>query len=80
MAYQLRERDPLTLEDMQRGFVSVEANLIEKRARMRKEKKFTYKDETMASTSDAKIDSLVRTMERMMERINLNERAPPREK
>ena len=48
---------------------------------MRSEKRVTYKDETMASTSssDAKIDNLVRVMERMMERINLNERAPPRE-
>ena len=43
MAYQLRERDPLTLEDMQRGEVSVEANLIAKRARMRTEKRVTYK-------------------------------------
>lgn len=35
----------------------------------------------MASTfsSDAKIDSLVRKMEKLMERINLNERTPPRE-
>ena len=72
MAYQLRERDPLTLEDMQRGDVSVEANLIEKRARVRSENKVTYKEETIASTSDAKIENLVRAMERMMERINLN--------
>lgn len=64
---------------MQRGAVSVEANLNAKRDRLRVEKKVTYKEETMASTSDAKIDSLVRKMERMMERINLNERAPPRE-
>ena len=35
MAYRLRERDYLTLEDMQKGAVSVEANLIEKRARVR---------------------------------------------
>ena len=41
MAYQLRERDYNTLEDMQKGAVSVEANLIEKRARMRVEKKVT---------------------------------------
>lgn len=33
----------------------------------------------MASTSDAKIDNLFKTMERMMERIILNEREPPRE-
>ena len=51
MAYQLRERDPLTLEDMQRGAISVEENLIEKRARLKSEKRVTYRDETMASTS-----------------------------
>ena len=81
MAYQLRERDYLTLEDMQKGVVSVEANLIEKKSRMRLEKRVTYKDETVPSTSssDKKIDSLVRTMERMMEKISLNERTPPRE-
>ena len=35
LAYQLRERDYLTLEDMKKGVVSVEVNLIEKRARVR---------------------------------------------
>ena len=81
MNYQLRERDPTTLEEMKRGAVNAEENLIEKRARMRSEKRITYKDETIASTSssDAKIYNLVRTMERMMEKISLNERAPPRE-
>ena len=68
MAYRLRERETLTLEDMQKGAISVEANLIEKRARMRSEKRVTYKDETIASTSsfDAKMYSLMRTMERMI--------------
>ena len=81
MAYQLRERDLLTLEYMQRGAISVEANLIEKRARLKSEKRVTYKYETMASTSssDAKIDNLVRVMERMLEKINLNNKMPPRE-
>ena len=55
MFYQLRERDPLTLEGMKRGAVSVEANLNAKRDRLRVEKKVTYKEETMASTFDAKI-------------------------
>ena len=39
MAYQLGERDPLTVEDMQRGAISVEENMIEKRARLKSEKK-----------------------------------------
>ena len=72
MAYQLRERDYLTLEDMQKGAVSVEANIIEKRNRLRLEKRVTYKDDT-------KIDNLVKAMERMLEKINLNDRVPPRE-
>ena len=59
---------------MQRGAVNVEANLLAKRARMRNENRFTIREEPAASTYDANIDNLVRTMERMMERINLNER------
>ena len=56
-------------------------NLIKKRARLKVEKRVTYKDERMASTtsSDAKIDNLVRVMERMLEKINMNDRVPPRE-
>ena len=64
MMYQLRERDYLTLEDMQKGVVSVEANIIEKRNRLRSEKRVTYKDDTTPSTSDPKYDSLAKNMER----------------
>ena len=46
---------------------------------MKNEKRVTIREEPVASTSDVNIDSLVRTMERMMERINLNERVVPRE-
>ena len=79
MAYQLRERDYLTLEDMLKATMRVEANLIEKRARMRSEKRVTYKDDTTPapSSSDTKLDSIVRKMERMMEKLILNERTPP---
>ena len=38
MAYQLRERDPLTLEDMQKGAIAMEVNLMEKREGMKNEK------------------------------------------
>lgn len=44
MGYQLRERDPLTLEDMQKGALVLEVNLIEKRARMRNEKKVSFRE------------------------------------
>ena len=53
--------------------------MIAKRDRMKNEKRVTYREEAVAFTSDTKIDNLVRTMERMMERINLNERTSPRE-
>ena len=51
---------------MQREAISTEANLIEKRARVRSEKRVTYKDELSAATSssNAKMDSLMRKMER----------------
>jgi len=49
MAYQLRERDPTTLEDMQKIAVSVEANLLDKRARTKTEKKVTIKVEASSS-------------------------------
>ena len=51
MTYQLRESEPTTLEEMQKGAISAKANLVEKRARMRSEKKVTYRDETFPSTS-----------------------------
>jgi len=50
MAYSLRDRDPPTLEEMQKIAVSVEANLNDKRARMKAEKRVTIKEE--ASTSN----------------------------
>lgn len=79
MSYHLRERNSQTLEGMQRYVVSVEANLQAKRERMRTEKIVTFREEESTSASEAKIDSLVRTMERMMERININDRNVPRE-
>ena len=66
---------------MQKAAISAEVNLIEKRARLKSEKRVTYKDETMPSTSssDSKLDSLMRTVEIIIEKINLNERAHPRD-
>jgi hypothetical protein len=78
MSYQLRERNPATLEEMQRCVVSVEANLLAKRARQRMERRVTIKEEPSTSYVYAKIDSLVRAMERMMERLDINDRNPPR--
>jgi len=46
MAYQLRERELATMEDMQKIMVNVEANLLSKRARVKAEKKVTVKEES----------------------------------
>jgi len=59
---------------MQINAISVEANLLDKRARMRNERRVTIKEEP--STSDTKIDSLAKTMERMMDRLEIMERKP----
>ena len=74
MAYQLREINPPTLEEMQSVVVSVEDNLLAKRARVRNERRGTAKDET--SPSYIKIDSLTKSMERIMDRIESMEREP----
>ena len=72
IAYQLCERDPKTLEDMQKNVVSIEANLLAKRERMRSEKRVIVKEE--ASTSDVKMDTLIRTMERMVDWLSITNR------
>jgi len=70
MAYSLRDRDPPTLEDMKKIAVSVEANLNDKRARMKAEKRVTIKEE--ASTSD----QILRKVERMLEKVTLDKPEP----
>lgn len=74
MAYQLRERNPTTLEHMQTKAVNVEANLPRKRARARNERSVIIKDEPSTSFSDAKMDTLIRNIERMVDRISITER------
>jgi hypothetical protein len=57
MSYQLRERNVSTLEDMQKSVISVEANLLAKRARQRSERRVTIKEEPSTSSSDSTLDS-----------------------
>ena len=64
---------------MQRDAVIVEENLLAKRARLRTKRRVTMKEEPSTSSDVAKIDSLDKIVEGMMERINLNERVSPRE-
>ena len=67
----LRERDPLTLEDMQKGALAVEVNLMEKRARMTNEKRVSFREESTPSTSNSKME---RMMEEMMKEMSLIKR------
>jgi hypothetical protein len=78
MSYQLRERNSVTLEDMHKSAVSVEANLLARRARQRTKRRVTIKEYPTTSSSDAKLESIVRTMEMMMERLTVVDRNPPR--
>lgn len=57
---------------MKSNAVSVENNLLVKKTRMRNEKRVVIKEET--STSDGKIDSLAKSVERIMDRLENMER------
>lgn len=72
MSYQLRERNPETLEQMQSNTVSVEDNLLARKSWMRNEKKVVFKEE--ASTSDGKVDVLAKSLERIMDRLDIMDR------
>jgi hypothetical protein len=50
MAYQLRERNYVTLEDMQKRAVSLEENLLARRARKITERRVTMKEEPSTSS------------------------------
>ena len=69
MAYELRDKEYTTLEDMQKGAVNIEENLIEKRAKLRSEKRVTYRDDNVASTSDPNNERMCRGVEEMKQMI-----------
>ena len=70
MAYQIIEISPTTLEDIQNIAVNVQAKLQVKKAKLKTEKRATIKEEASTS-SDIKLDSLAKTMEKMMEKMTL---------
>ena len=74
MAYQLRERDADTLEQMQLNVVGVEINILARKARMRNERRVTIKEE--ASNLDGKFDFINKTLEKVVERLDHIERKP----
>lgn len=72
MAYQLRERAPQTLADMQNVAVSVEENLISKKNRARAERRTTFKDEP--SAFEQKLDTIIKGMDNFENRMETIER------
>ena len=72
MAYQLRERAPQSLAEMQDVAVSVEENLIAKRNRARTERRTTFKEEPLAF--DQKLDAIISGIQRLGERVDNVER------
>jgi hypothetical protein len=64
MAFQLRERNTATLEEMQNIAVDVEANLLIKRSKVKNKEKEQLK------SSEAKLDILASAMEEMMQKIS----------
>jgi hypothetical protein len=67
MAFQLRERNTVSLEEMQKVAVDVEANLLIKRSKVKNKEKEQLK------SSEAKLDILASTMEEMMQKISIKE-------
>jgi hypothetical protein len=64
MAFQLRERNTASLEEMQNIAVDVETNLLIKRSKLKDKEKEQLK------SSEAKLEILASAMEEMMQRIN----------
>jgi hypothetical protein len=64
MAFQLRERNTASLEEMQSIAVDVETNLLIKRSKLKDKEKEQLK------SSEAKLEILASAMEEMMQRIN----------
>lgn len=59
MEYQLKERDPQTLEEMQANAIKFEFNNLAKKAKFKSKCRVTIKEEPSTSTTDDKIDNLV---------------------
>ena len=57
---------------MKKGALVVEVNLMEKRARMKNEKRVSFREESTPSTSSSKMEII---MEEMMKKMSILERA-----
>ena len=65
MEFQLRERNTTTIEEMQKIAVDVEANLLNRKTKLREEKKDRTKNEQI-TYSEVKLDVLANTINKMM--------------
>jgi len=72
MAFQLRERAPQSLAEMQNVVVSVEENLIAKRNRARAERRTTFKEEPLAI--EKKLDAIISSVHSLGDRVKSVER------
>jgi len=79
MEYQHRERDLETLEEMQANAIKVEANIQAKKSKLNSEHRVTIKEEPYTLIIDNKIDNLVRVVNQMMQRVNINDHNQARE-
>jgi hypothetical protein len=73
MAFQLRERNTITLKEMQYSAISVEAHLLIKRSKLEAEDRKNKEKEHLTS-SEVKLDILENTMEEMLHRISVREK------
>jgi hypothetical protein len=67
MSFQLRERNTASLEEMQKIAVDVETNLLIKRSKLKD------KETEHLKSSEAKLEILVSTMEKLMQKINIKD-------
>jgi hypothetical protein len=74
MAFQLRERNTATLDEMQNIAVDVKANLLIKRSKVRNKEKVKNKEKEQLKSSEAKLNILASTMEEMMQKISIREK------
>ena len=64
----MRERNIVTLKEMQDNAISVEANLLIKRSKMKAEERKKIAKKHMTS-SEVKLDILTNTMKEMMQKV-----------
>ena len=72
VAFQIRERDPSTLEEMKRMEIDVEANMMNREMKLRAIKKDKLDQEKLIS-SEIKLEMLIEKINKMMHMIGKKE-------